>query len=235
MLLEVKDLRVAYGSYEVLRGVNLEVDHGEIVSIIGSNGAGKSTLFKTISGLIKPKSGSIRFEGEEIAGKSPEEIVTIGITHCPEGRFLFPDLSVYKNLLLGYYTKKKDKNGFKKRLEYVFEIFPVLRERINQRAGTMSGGEQQMLAIARALMPKPKLLLLDEPSLGLSPKLSLSVFEVLKEIKNDTAVLVSEQNASLSLKVSDRAYVMELGEIRLSGKADEVMANPEVKKAYLGI
>lgn len=235
MLLEVKDLRVAYGSYEVLRGVSIDIDHGEIVSIIGSNGAGKSTLFRTISGLIRPKSGKIIFEGEDITGKSPEEIVSIGITHCPEGRFLFPELSVYKNLLLGYYTKRNDKNGLKERLNYVFEIFPVLKERINQRAGTMSGGEQQMLAIARALMPSPKLLLLDEPSLGLSPKLSWSVFEVLKEIKKDTAVLVSEQNASLTLKVSDRTYVMELGEIRLSGKADEVMANPEVKRAYLGI
>jgi len=235
MLLEVTSLRVNFGSYEVLRGVSLEVDRREIVAIIGSNGAGKSTLLRTISGLIKPSSGSIKFENEEITGKSPEEIVRAGITHCPEGRFLFPNLSVYKNLLLGYYTRRKDKNGFRERLEYVFEIFPVLKERLNQRAGTMSGGEQQMLAIARALMSSPKLLLLDEPSLGLSPKLSAEVFKVLKDIKNDTSVLVSEQNASLSLKVADRAYVLELGEIKIGGRAEEVMANPEVRKAYLGL
>lgn len=235
MLLEVENLRVSYDTYEVLRGINLEVKRGEVVAVIGSNGAGKSTLMRTISGFLKPKSGSIRFEGNEISGKSPEEIVSLGITHCPEGRFLFPELSVYTNLFLGYYTKRKDKKGFQDRLEYVFEIFPVLKERINQRAGTMSGGEQQMLAIARALMPSPKLLLLDEPSFGLSPKLSASVFSVCKRIKKDTAVLVSEQNASLSLKFSDRAYVMELGEIKLSGKSEEVMTNPEVRKAYLGI
>lgn len=235
MLLNVEDLRVKYGTHEVLRGVSLNVDKGEIVTLIGSNGAGKSTLLRTISGLIKPASGKIIFDGKDITKMEPEDIVAIGITHCPEGRLLFPDLSVYKNLLLGYYTLRKDKKDFKKKLEEVLKIFPVLRDRINQLAGTMSGGEQQMLAIARALMSSPKLLLLDEPSLGLSPKLSVGVFEVLTRIKEKTAILLSEQNASLSLKIADRAYVMELGEIKLQGSAKEIIENPEVKKAYLGI
>ncbi|MEM1578073.1 MAG: ABC transporter ATP-binding protein [Archaeoglobaceae archaeon] len=235
MLLNVENLRVKYGTHEVLRDVSLTVDKGEIVTLIGSNGAGKSTLLRTISGLIKPASGKIIFDGKDITKMEPEDIVAIGITHCPEGRLLFPDLSVYKNLLLGYYTLRKDKKGFKKKLEEVLKIFPVLRDRINQIAGTMSGGEQQMLAIARALMSSPKLLLLDEPSLGLSPKLSVGVFEVLTRIKEKTAILLSEQNASLSLKIADRAYVMELGEIKLQGSAKEIIENPEVKRAYLGI
>lgn len=236
MLLEVKDLYVSYGTYEVLRGISLNVDRGEIVAIIGPNGAGKSSLMSTVVGLIKVKSGRITFEDRDITNLAPEKRVSLGISLCPEGRHIFPRLNVYKNLVLGYYTqKKKNKSDLEKKLKEVFKLFPVLEDRLYQMAGTMSGGEQQMLAIARSLMSSPKLLLLDEPSLGLSPKLTYTVLETLKKIKEKTAILLSEQTAYVSLDIADRAYVIELGEIRMEGDAKELRENPEIKKAYFGL
>ncbi|ADQ40880.1 ABC transporter related protein [Caldicellulosiruptor acetigenus I77R1B] len=233
-MLKVNEIDVFYGAIQALFSVSLEVKKGEIVTLIGANGAGKSTLLKTISGLIRPRSGTILFEDIDITKKSSMEIVKLGISHVPEGRRVFPEMTVLENLELGAFLRK-DKQGIKKDLELVFERFPRLYERKNQLAGTLSGGEQQMLAIGRALMSRPKLLLLDEPSMGLAPILVTEIFKIIKEINSQgTTILLIEQNANMALSIADRAYVIETGKIVLSGDAKEIAANPEVKKAYLG-
>ncbi|AZT90326.1 ABC transporter ATP-binding protein [Caldicellulosiruptor changbaiensis] len=233
-MLKVNGIDVYYGAIQALFSVSLEVQKGEIVTLIGANGAGKSTLLKTISGLIRPRTGSIYFEDTDITKKSSMEIVKLGISHVPEGRRVFPEMTVLENLELGAYLRK-DKQGIKEDLKKVFERFPRLYERKNQLAGTLSGGEQQMLAIGRALMSRPKLLLLDEPSMGLAPILVTEIFKIIKEINSQgTTILLIEQNAHMALSIADRAYVIETGKIVLSGDAKEIAANPEVKKAYLG-
>ncbi|ADQ46179.1 ABC transporter related protein [Caldicellulosiruptor kronotskyensis 2002] len=233
-MLKVNEIDVFYGAIQALFSVSLEVKKGEIVTLIGANGAGKSTLLKTISGLIRPRSGTILFEDIDITKKSSMEIVKLGISHVPEGRRVFPEMTVLENLELGAFLRK-DKQAIKKDLELVFERFPRLYERKNQLAGTLSGGEQQMLAIGRSLMSRPKLLLLDEPSMGLAPILVTEIFKIIKEINSQgTTILLIEQNANMALSIADRAYVIETGKIVLSGEAKEIAANPEVKKAYLG-
>lgn len=234
MLLSIEDLWVYYGSIEALRGININVDQGEIVTIIGHNGAGKSTLMKTISGLLKPTKGSVKWTDKSIAGIDPDKIVKLGIAHTPEGRQVFPDLSVYDNLVAGSYIRKD--NEVKRDISVFFERFPILGERRNQKAGLLSGGEQQMLVIARSLMSRPKLLLLDEPSLGLAPVVVAEVYKIIEEIRKDgTTILLVEQNAHKALNIADRAYVLANGEIELSGKATDINSNDDVKKAYLGI
>jgi branched-chain amino acid transport system ATP-binding protein len=225
-LLEVKDLQVAYGSILAVKGVSLEVNQGEIVTLIGSNGAGKSTTLRTISGLLKPKSGSITFAGERIDGKEGHEIVAKGLCQSPEGRRIFPRMSVRENLELGAYLRT-DKPAIEADLQRVLDLFPRLRERIEQRGATMSGGEQQMLAVARAMMGAPKLLLLDEPSMGLAPVL-------VKIREQGITILLIEQNAAAALDVADRAYVLESGTIKMSGPASDLAKDDAVTKAYLG-
>lgn len=233
-MLKVNEIDVFYGAIQALFSVSLEVKKGEIVTLIGANGAGKSTLLKTISGLIRPRSGTILFEDIDITKKSSMEIVKLGISHVPEGRRVFPEMTVLENLELGAFLRK-DKQAIKKDLELVFERFPRLYERKNQLAGTLSGGEQQMLAIGRSLMSRPKLLLLDEPSMGLAPILVTEIFKIIKEINSQgTTILLIEQNANMALSIADRAYVIETGRIVLTGNAKDVASNPEVKKAYLG-
>ena len=233
-MLTVNDINVFYGAIHAIKGVSLEVNEGEIVTLIGANGAGKSTILRTISGLLKPKTGSIQFEGQEIAGMPAHEIVKTGISQVPEGRRIFAEMSVLENLELGAFTRK-DKDGIKADMELVFERFPRLKERIGQLAGTLSGGEQQMLAMGRALMSRPKLLLLDEPSMGLAPLLIKEIFAIIQDInKTGTTVLLVEQNANMALSIAHRAYVLETGRITLSGDAKELAASDEVRKAYLG-
>lgn len=233
-MLTVNDINVFYGAIHAIKGVSLEVNEGEIVTLIGANGAGKSTILRTISGLLKPKTGSIQFEGQEIAGMPAHEIVKIGISQVPEGRRIFAEMSVLENLELGAFTRK-DKDGIKADMELVFERFPRLKERIGQLAGTLSGGEQQMLAMGRALMSRPRLLLLDEPSMGLAPLLIKEIFAIIQDInKTGTTVLLVEQNANMALSIAHRAYVLETGRITLSGDAKELAASDEVRKAYLG-
>jgi len=233
-MLEVKDLNVFYGAIHALHGVEFEVKKGEIVSLIGANGAGKTTTLHTISSLLKPKSGTIRFLGKDVTGQSPEKIVKAGLIQVPEGRRVFANLSVKDNLLLGAFTRK-DSVGIASDLEMVFGRFPRLKERAKQVSGTLSGGEQQMLAIGRALMARPQLLLLDEPSMGLAPLLVREIFSIIVEINRDgTTILLVEQNAHMALGISNRAYVLETGKFVLAGKANELAASPEVRKAYLG-
>ena len=233
-MLTVNDINVFYGAIHAIKGVSLEVNEGEIVTLIGANGAGKSTILRTISGLLKPKTGSIQFEGQEIAGMPAHEIVKTGISQVPEGRRIFAEMSVLENLELGAFTRK-DKDGIKTDMELVFERFPRLKERISQLAGTLSGGEQQMLAMGRALMSRPRLLLLDEPSMGLAPLLIKEIFAIIQDInKTGTTVLLVEQNANMALSIAHRAYVLETGRITLSGDAKELAASDEVRKAYLG-
>lgn len=233
-MLTVNDINVFYGAIHAIKGVSLEVNEGEIVTLIGTNGAGKSTILRTISGLLKPKTGSIQFEGQEIAGMPAHEIVKTGISQVPEGRRIFAEMSVLENLELGAFTRK-DKDGIKADMELVFERFPRLKERIGQMAGTLSGGEQQMLAMGRALMSRPRLLLLDEPSMGLAPLLIKEIFAIIQDInKTGTTVLLVEQNANMALSIAHRAYVLETGRITLSGDAKELAASDEVRKAYLG-
>ena len=233
-MLTVNDINVFYGAIHAIKGVSLEVNEGEIVTLIGANGAGKSTILRTISGLLKPKTGSIQFEGQEIAGMPAHEIVKTGISQVPEGRRVFAEMSVLENLELGAFTRK-DKDGIKADMELVFERFPRLKERIDQLAGTLSGGEQQMLAMGRALMSRPRLLLLDEPSMGLAPLLIKEIFAIIQDInKTGTTVLLVEQNANMALSIAHRAYVLETGRITLSGDAKELAASDEVRKAYLG-
>lgn len=233
-MLKVQDVNVYYGNIQALKGVSMEINHGEIVTLIGANGAGKSTLLKTISGLIKPKKGEVQYEGQSIGGKAAQSIVKLGISHVPEGRRVFANMSVEENLQLGAFLRK-DKEGIKQEMKRVYELFPRLLERQKQLSGTLSGGEQQMLAMGRALMAKPKLLLLDEPSMGLAPLLVKQIFNIIEEInKAGTTVLLVEQNANLALSIANRAYVVETGRIVLSGKASELTASEEIKNAYLG-
>jgi branched-chain amino acid transport system ATP-binding protein len=233
-MLEIKNLSVYYGSIRALRDVSLTVREGELLALIGANGAGKSTILRTISGLLVPKTGTITYEDESLGGLPPHRIVSMGILHVPEGRQVFSHLSVAENLMLGSY-RRSDAKGIEEDRETVFSLFPVLKERLKQAAGTLSGGEQQMMAIARALMGKPRLLLLDEPSLGLSPLFTDTIFEVIAGLKQRgiTVVLV-EQNAYRALEIADRVYVLETGTVKLSGTSAEMLANDEVKHAYLG-
>jgi len=233
-LLELHDVHTFYGNIEALKGVSLEVNEGEIVTLIGSNGAGKSTTLRSISGLTPPREGSIRFEGEEIGETPPQEIVQKGISQAPEGRRIFGRMTVRENLELGAYLRR-DSNGIERDLERVFALFPRLEERERQRAGTMSGGEQQMLAIGRALMAEPKLLLLDEPSMGLAPILVERIYETVAEINQQgTTILLVEQNANFALGVSKRGYVLETGEVTLADDSPALRENADVQKAYLG-
>ena len=233
-MLEVKDLQVYYGVICALKGISFHVNEGEIVSLIGANGAGKTTTMQSIAGLIPKKSGSVLFEGQDITKTPCHKIVHMGMTQVPEGRRIFQELTVYENLLMGAYTNK-DQQSFKRDLESIYQRFPRLAERRNQIAGTLSGGEQQMLAMSRAIMCHPRLLLLDEPSMGLSPLLVDQVFEIIKDINRDgTTILLVEQNAGKSLAISDRAYVLENGKIALSGTGAELAASEKVRKAYLG-
>ena len=234
-MLEIKELNVSYEKVQVLWGVSFTVNEGEIVSLLGSNGAGKSTTVKTIQGLLKSKSGSIRFMDRNIEGLPAYKIVDAGISLVPEGREIFPKMSVLENLILGAYVPRA-RDLLEESLEWVFQLFPKLEERKKQLAGTMSGGEQQMLAIARALMSKPKLLMLDEPSLGLAPVLVLQVFEVIKKLNEEgVTILLVEQNVHHALELSDRGYVLEKGRIILEGKGSELLEHEYVKNAYLGI
>ena len=233
-MLKVDNLEVAYGNIKAIKGISLEVNQGEIVTLIGSNGAGKSTTLRAISGILKPRSGSITFNGERIDGVEGHEVVAKGICQSPEGRRIFPRMSVDENLDLGAFLRN-DKAAIAADRERVLDLFPRLKERIDQKAGTMSGGEQQMLAVGRALMGSPKLLLLDEPSMGLAPVLVDMIFETIEKInKQGTTILLVEQNALAALNVADRAYVLESGSIKMSGKAKDLISNDEVTKAYLG-
>jgi len=232
-MLKIDNINVYYGAIHALKGISLEVYPGEIVTLIGANGAGKSTTLRTISGLLKPKDGSITFEGENIAGVKAHKIVRAGISQVPEGRRVFAEMSVMENLELGAFTRK-DKDGIKKDLQMVFERFPRLEERKKQIAGTLSGGEQQMLAMGRALMSRPKLLLLDEPSMGLAPLLIKEIFSIIEDIhKEGTTILLVEQNANMALSIANRAYVLETGRITISGDAKKLAASEDIRKAYL--
>ena len=233
-MLEIKDIHVYYGAIHAIKGVSLTVRQGEIVTLIGSNGAGKSTTLRTASGLLKPKEGDILFEGESIAGRPAQSIVKMGISQVPEGRRIFANMTVMENLELGAFTRD-DADGIEADMNMVFERFPRLLERKEQAAGTLSGGEQQMLAMGRALMSRPRLLLLDEPSMGLAPLLIREIFNIIVDInKTGTTVLLVEQNANMALSIAHRAYVLETGRIALSGDAKELAASEEVRKAYLG-
>ena len=235
MILKVQDLNVHYGVIHALKGVNIEVEEGQIVSLIGSNGAGKTSLLRTISGLIKASSGSIHYMDHEIVNpKHPELLPSTGLVQVPEGRKIFAGMSVYENLLMGAYLRK-DKDGIKEDLANVYARFPILDQRKHQDAATLSGGEQQMLAISRALMAKPKLLLLDEPSMGLAPLLVKEIFNIIRDINaTGTTILLVEQNAMQALRIADKAYVLETGTIVLQGSGQELLSSPEVQKVYLG-
>ena len=233
-MLKVTDLHCYYGAIHAIKGISLEVTDGDIVALIGSNGAGKSTTLRTISGLMHPKAGIVKYDGEDITKLAAHRIVGKGLVQVPEGRHVFANLTVLENLELGAYLRK-DKDGIALDMRKVFEKFPRLEERKNQVAGTLSGGEQQMLAMGRALMSRPRLLLLDEPSMGLAPILVREIFDIIKEINSDgTTILLVEQNANMALSIADKAYVLETGRITLSGTAKELAASDEVRKAYLG-
>ena len=234
-MLELSGVDTYYGNIQALHNISLRIGEGEIVTLIGANGAGKTTTLMTICGVLDPHSGSIRFEGKPIHYLPASEIVHLGISQVPEGRLIFPALTVMENLDLGAFLRK-DKAGIARDLEYIFDLFPILAERRNQSGGTLSGGEQQMLAISRALMGRPRLLLLDEPSLGLAPIVISQIFEIIKQVnKNGTTIFLVEQNANQALKVADRGYVMENGRITMEDKAENLLANEAVRKAYLGI
>ncbi|MDF2530787.1 MAG: transporter related protein [Clostridia bacterium] len=233
-MLKLSDINAYYGYIHALKDFSIEIPQGKIVTLLGANGAGKTTSLKVISGLLKPQQGVINFEEKDITGYVPEKVVAQGIIQCPEGRQIFPDFTVYENLKVGTYTRK-DRQNIDKDLQRVYEYFPILKQRKEQIAGTLSGGEQQMLAIARALMAKPKLLLMDEPSLGLAPIIVQEIFEIIKAInKAGTTILLVEQNAYQALTVADYAYIMETGKITLQGNAEEVRNDDRVKMAYLG-
>ena len=233
-LLELKDINVYYGAIHALKGISLSVEEGQIVSLIGANGAGKTTTLRTISGLLRSKTGSISFMGKELKNDSAERIVQLGISHCPEGRRVFADMSVKENLEMGAFTRK-DSKEISQTMDMIYDHFPRLKERMHQMAGTLSGGEQQMLAMGRALMSKPKLLLLDEPSMGLAPILVKEIFSMIQEIHDmGTTVLLVEQNARMALAISDYAYVLETGRISLEGRAQALAESEEVRKVYLG-
>lgn len=231
-ILKISDLKVNYGGIEAVKGISFDVPEGEIVTLIGSNGAGKSSTLRTIAGLVKPAGGTISLQGEDITGKDPTAIVTKGITLVPEGRRIFPDMTVLENLKIGAYLRKDDLSDD---LNWVFELFPRLKERSWQAGGTLSGGEQQMLAVGRALMSRPRVLMMDEPSLGLAPLVVRDIFSIIQEInKQGVTILLIEQNANMALKIADIGYVLETGRITLTGTGSELMANDAVKEAYLG-
>ncbi|HEY7675985.1 MAG TPA: ABC transporter ATP-binding protein [Candidatus Methylomirabilis sp.] len=233
-MLRLEGVRAAYGKVEALRGVTLEVRAGELVTLIGANGAGKTTTLKTISGILRPTAGHILLEGEAIHGLSPRGVLRRGIAHCPEGRRIFPYMSVLENLEMGAYARE-DAGGVREDLDAVLSRFPVLSQRLHQVAGTLSGGEQQMLAIGRALMARPRVLLLDEPSLGLAPAIIETTFEIIREIRRrGVTVLMVEQNASLALRMADRGYVLESGQVAVAGTGADLIANDHVRRAYLG-
>ncbi|MGG3470635.1 ABC transporter ATP-binding protein [Neobacillus pocheonensis] len=234
-MLKLNNVSVKYGSFTAVHDINIEVNTGEIVVLLGANGAGKSTTFRTISGLSKPSVGEVLFEGEKINKKSADQTVQLGIGQCPEGRKLFPAMSVEENLNMGAYVHRRKKAQIKQSLEHVYELFPILKEKRNDPAGSLSGGQQQMVAIGRALMSKPKLMLLDEPSIGLAPLIVEQMFEVIQKInKEGTTILLAEQNANAALKIADKGYVFENGSIVLQGTSAELFANDEVRKAYIG-
>lgn len=233
-MLEIKDIQVYYGMIQAIKGVSFHVDEGEVVALIGANGAGKTTILHTISGLLSPKSGSVLFEGKDITKVPGHKIVSMGMAHVPEGRRVFAQLTVLQNLKMGAYTRK-NKEEIQQTLQTVFERFPRLEERQNQPAGTLSGGEQQMLAMGRALMSHPKIILMDEPSMGLSPIFVNEIFDIIQAVRDSgTTVLLVEQNARKALSIADRAYVLETGKIVLDGKAADLLENDSIKKAYLG-
>lgn len=233
-MLEIKDLKVSYGMIQAIKGISFEVNKGEVIALIGANGAGKTTILHTITGLLNADSGSVTYEGKDITRMPGHKIVSMGIAHVPEGRRVFANMTVLQNLKLGAYTRK-DKAEIAETLEMVYTRFPRLKERKNQLAGTLSGGEQQMLAMARALMSKPKLIMMDEPSMGLSPILVEQIFSIIYELRESgVTILLVEQNANKALKITDRAYVLETGKITLSGTGRELLEKEEVKKAYLG-
>ena len=233
-MLELRDIHTYYGQIRAVQGISITVDAGEMVCLIGANGAGKSTTLMTVSGVYTPVQGSVHFEGEDITRLSAEQRVALGISQVPEGRLVFPDMSVLENLELGAYTRE-DRQDIRNDLDKIFQSFPVLRERRRQRGGSLSGGEQQMLAIGRALMSQPRLLLLDEPSLGLAPLIVKQIFEIIEQInENGTTILLVEQNAQLALQVTDRGYVMETGEIAMEGTSGDLLADERVRQAYLG-
>jgi len=235
-MLQIKDIDVYYGDVQVLNGVSLEVKEGELVAVIGANGAGKTTLIKTISGILKPREGEIEFQGKRISELETHKIVDLGVVQVPEGRLLFPEMTVRENLEMGAYLVK-DKSKFEQQIKFIEELFPVLNEREKQLAGTLSGGEQQMLAIGRALMSSPKLIMFDEPSLGLAPKLVQTIFDMVVRINKELGmtVLLVEQNVQHSCQISDRAFVVENGEVVLHGTGKEMLANEHVRRAYLGL
>ena len=234
-MLEVRDIHTYYGNIQALRGVSLRIEAGEIVTLIGANGAGKTTTLMSISGVTPPKNGAITFLGQDVTRLSTERIVSLGITQVPEGRMIFPRLTVKENLLMGGYLRR-DKAGVRADEEHVYELFPVLRERRAQMGGTLSGGEQQMLAIGRALLARPKLLLLDEPSLGLAPLVVENIFEIIQQINRDgVTVLLVEQNAQMALQIAHRGYVLETGRLTLEGPARDLLNDPKVRSAYLGL
>ena len=233
-MLEVKDLKVAYGKILAVKQISFSVDEGQVVTLIGTNGAGKTTTLRTISGLIRPASGAILFQGKRIDAVPAHEIVTLGLAHSPEGRKIFPQMTVEENLLLGAFTRS-DSSGIRKDLEAAYDLFPILGERRNQQAGTFSGGEQQMLAMGRAMMSRPKLLMLDEPSMGLSPLMMKVIMETVRTLQSQgTTILLVEQNAQAALKLADHGYVLEVGKIVLQGTGKDLLGNDAVRKAYLG-
>ena len=235
-MLKIKNISTYYGNIQALKDISIEVTEGEIITLIGANGAGKSTTLMSLCGIVPIRSGSIEFEGREISKMNPDKIVSLGISQVPEGRRIFPQLSVRENLDMGAFLRN-DKEEIKRDIEYVYDLFPRLAERRNQQGGTLSGGEQQMLAISRALMAKPRLLLLDEPSLGLAPLIVQQIFEIITKVnkENNTTVFLVEQNANMALKIAHRGYVLETGNITMTDDADKLLANEDVKKAYLGI
>ena len=233
-MLKIENLQVHYGGIQALRGISLEVPDGRIVTLIGANGAGKSTTLRTITGLVKASGGSVQWDGQELLGKSIDKIISTGIAMSPEGRRVFPDMTVLENLKIGAYLRR-DKAEIEKDIQWVYSLFPRLEERSWQLAGTLSGGEQQMLAVGRALMAKPKMILMDEPSMGLSPLLVKEIFAIIQEVnKQGITILLVEQNAKMALAISDRAYVLETGNISIEGNAADLLNDPRVKKAYLG-
>ncbi|TVR71572.1 MAG: ABC transporter ATP-binding protein [Spirochaetaceae bacterium] len=235
-MLELRSMKTYYGNIQAIKGIDILVERGEIITLIGANGAGKSTTLMSICGVVPPREGEIIFEGESLVDMDPDRIVAMGISQVPEGRRIFPHLTVKENLDMGALLRR-DKDGVRRDIDYVYSLFPILAERKGQAGGTLSGGEQQMLAISRAIMARPKLLLLDEPSLGLAPLIVQQIFEIIRQIneENGTTIFLVEQNANQALKVADRGYVMETGRISLTDTASNLLANEEVKKAYLGV
>jgi branched-chain amino acid transport system ATP-binding protein len=235
-MLEIKNLCVFYGNAQALDNISITVEEKEVVAVLGANGSGKSTLLRAISGLVRPTSGSIRFGEKDIQNYRPNEIVEFGITQCPEGRRLFPEMSVYKNLMVGAYVFRKDSSKRERLIGEIYEMFPILRERKEQPAGTLSGGEQQMLALGRALMAEPKILLLDETSMGLAPKIVDNLFRSIEEInRRGITIIVVEQNAAKALQVSTRVYVLESGKVAVTGRSRDMLQDPKIREAYLGI